>query len=589
MSKNTLNNLPKWDLSDLYPSKNSKELKQDLETSFNLAKKFEKSYKGKIGELEEDFFLQAIQDYESIQDLIGKISSYSYLLLAENMLDNENASFHQNISEKVNTIVSDIMFFELEINKLDDNIFNNKLAFKKISKYKPWLENIRITKPYQLSDDIEKLLHEKNITSCYAWHRLFDETLASLSFDLDNVKLTFTEISNLLSSPDAKTREKAAKEIGRVLSENSNIFVIITNILAKDKSINDRWRGFKKPISSRNLDNLIEDEVTDSLINTVKENYKNLSHRYYKLKAKWFHTTKLPFWDRNAPLESKNNEIIPWEKAVNLVIEAYQEFSPRMAKIGKVFFDKNWIDAQIKNGKESGAFSHPTVPSAHPYILLNYQGKTKDVMTLAHELGHGIHQVLSSNQGALLADTPLTLAETASIFGEQLAFRKMLSIEKNQENKKIMIAGKVEDMLNTVVRQIAFCDFEKLIHNERLKGELTKEQICAFWMKVQSESLGSSINLTKEYEYYWSYIPHFIHTPFYVYAYAFGECIVNSIYSIYIQKADGFEEKYIKMLQAGGSIKYDELISSFGLNAKSSNFWQNGLNMISDFIDQLED
>ncbi len=587
--KEKLENLPKWDLSHLYKSKDCKELKHDLNDLGDRVRRLQKLFQHQLSELDGDILASAIKEYEDIQDVIGRVSSYSYLLYAENISDAENAAFYQNISEKINDLYSYILFFTLEINKISDKELEKKLKESTdLEKYRPWIRDVRIMKEHQLADEVEKLFHEKSITSRQSWHRLFDETLADLRFDFDGKMLTCAEILNLLSSDKEENRKKAAKSIGKTFGDNIKIFAYITNVLAKDKDIDDKWRNFKKPISSRNLSNLIEDEITDSLIKTVKGNYENISHRYYKIKAKWFGQKHLNYWDRNAPLPGEKTAIISWDDAVDLVLEAYHDFSPAMANIGKRFFMENWIDAPARPGKESGAFSHPTVPSVHPYILMNYQGKIRDVMTLAHELGHGVHQVLSSEQGALMSDTPLTLAETASVFGEQLTFRALLKREKDQKQRQVMIANKIEDMLNTVVRQVAFCEFERQVHDKRKTGELSVDDIGKIWMQVQTESLGSAIKFDDEYKYYWAYIPHFIHSPFYVYAYAFGDCLVNSLYGVYQKQPDGFVEKYLQMLKAGGTLRHKELLAPFGLYAGNPDFWQQGMNVISGFIDEIE-
>lgn len=588
MGKNKLGNLPSWNLKDLYSSPASKNLKDDLKSIEDRTKRFEHLFQGKITALDGNTLGSTIKEYESIQDALGRLISYAYLLYAEDMSNTKNSSFYQDISEKVNAFSTNLLFFELEINQISDKALKEKMESKKLARFEPWIRDVRAFRKHQLSKDVEKILHEKSITSRQSWHRLFEETMADLRFPYGNKKLTCAEIFNNMSSKNAEVRKKSAKVIGKVLGENIKVFTQITNVLAKDKEIDDKWRKFEAPISSRNLKNLIEDEVAEALITTVDKNYKNLSHRYYKIKAKWFKKKQLNYWDRNAPLPDDSGKEIPWEKAVEIVLDAYGNFSPTMAKIGKEFFDKNWIDAPARQGKDSGAFSHPTVPSAHPYILMNYQGKPRDIMTLAHELGHGVHQVLSAGQGALMADTPLTLAETASVFGEQLTFRSLLANEKNEKKRKMMIAGKVEDMLNTVVRQIAFCQFEREVHNARRRGELSTDQINKFWMDQQSKSLGPAIKFDDEYKYYWSYIPHFIHTPFYVYAYAFGDCLVNSLYEVYQKTPEGFEEKYLQMLKAGGTLRHKELLAPFNLNAADPDFWQRGLNIISGFIDELE-
>ncbi len=505
------------------------------------------------------------------------------------MSDSEIGRFFQTLQERVNAITSGILFFTLEINRLGDAELAEKLTDPNLAHYAPWLRDVRAFRPHQLADDIEKLLHEKSIAGRSAWVRLFDETMAGLRFPWQGgEKLTNAEVLHLLSAHDPAIRKRAADVLGEVLGQNVRNFALITNTLAKDKEIEDRWRGFKRPISSRNLSNFVEDEVVDALIAAVRGAYPALSHRYYRLKAKWFGVERLDFWDRNAPLPDEDDRIIPWPEAQHTVLEAYGAFSDELATIGSRFFTGRWIDAPVRPGKAPGAFAHPTVPSAHPYLLLNYLGKQRDVMTLAHELGHGVHQILAGAQGALMSDTPLTLAETASVFGEMLTFRALLAAERDPKRRKIMLAGKVEDMLNTVVRQIAFVEFERRVHDERRTAELTPDRLNEIWLEVQRESLGPALKLDGLYKYYWTYIPHFIHSPFYVYAYAFGDCLVNSLYAVYQGGAPGFAEKYLAMLRAGGTLRHQELLAPFGLDASDPAFWQRGLSVISGFIDELE-
>jgi oligoendopeptidase F len=579
-------NLPTWNLNDLYPGIDSPELINDIEKLQISAQEFAKKYDGRIEALSGDDLAAALAVYEEIQDLSARIGTYAQLVFAGDMLAEENSTFYQNTSDKIRDIHSNLLFFTLALNKISDADLNAKLKSEKLAKYSPWIRDLRAFKPYQLSDELEKFDLDKSSTSS-AWVRLFEETHANLKYNYDGAELTNSEIFDKMSDKNPATREKAAHTIAKTLGDNIRIFTLVTNTLAKDKSVEDKWRGFERPISSRNLSNLVEDEVVASLISAVKQNYKNLAHRYYKIKAKWLGLEKLKYWDRNAPLPESDDEYIPYEKAKNIVLNAYREFSPQMAEIGQKFFDHNWIDVPPRKGKDSGAFSHPSSVSTHPYILLNYQGKIRDVMTLAHELGHGVHQYLSRGQGALMSDTPLTLAETASVFGEQLVFRSILN-SLPAEKKKIMIAEKIEDMLNTVVRQIAFCEFEREVHNLRKEGELSSEAIGEIWMRCQAESLGDAFNFDEEYKYFWSYISHFIHTPFYVYAYAFGDCLVNSLYAVYLSGMPGFQEKYIKMLLAGGTLRHKELLEPFGLDASKPDFWQKGLDIIADFISQLE-
>ncbi len=580
--------LPEWDLADLYPGRDSAALKSELERSARDAAAFRERFEGKLAGLSGAALGAAVADYEQLQERLGRIMSYAYLVYAGDMGDAEIGRFFQTMQERVNAITTDLLFFTLQLNKIEDADFAEKLKSRELARYAPWLRDIRAFRPFQLADELEKLLHEKSVAGRAAWTRLFDETMAALRFPLDGRDLTSAEILHLLSDHDPAVRERAATVLGEVLGQNARIFALVTNTLAKDKEIEDRWRGFKRPISARNLSNFVEDEVVDALIAAVRRAYPALSHRYYRLKAKWFGVPQLAYWDRNAPLPEEDERVIPWPEAERIVLESYAAFSPEMAEIGRRFFAGRWIDAPVRRGKAPGAFAHPTVPSAHPYILLNYQGKTRDVMTLAHELGHGVHQVLAGAQGALMAETPLTLAETASVFGEMLTFRALLRRESEAKRRKVMLAGKVEDMLNTVVRQIAFVEFERRVHDERREAELTPDRLSEIWLDVQRESLGPALKLDGLYRWYWTYIPHFIHSPFYVYAYAFGDCLVNSLYAVYEDAHPGFVGKYLDMLRAGGTLRHRELLAPFGLDATQPAFWDKGLSVIGGFIDELE-
>ena len=584
-----LGRLPEWDLADLYPGRDSAELARDLAASESEAAALHARHEGKLATLSGVALGAAVASYERLQETLGRIMSYAYLVYAGDMGDAEIGRFFQTMQERVNAITSTILFFTLELNRIDEAALTEKLKDPALAHYAPWLRDTRAFRPYQLADDIEKLLHEKSIAGRSAWVRLFDETMAGLRFPWNDGKsLTSAEILHLLSDHDGAVRKQAAGVLGEVLSQNARIFALITNTLAKDKEIEDRWRGFERPISSRNLQNFVEDEVVDALIAAVRGAYPALSHRYYRLKAKWFGVAQLESWDRNAPLPDEDDRVIPWPEAQRTVLEAYGAFSNELASIGSRFFTGRWIDAPVRPGKAPGAFAHPTVPSVHPYLLLNYQGRQRDVMTLAHELGHGVHQILAGARGTLMSDTPLTLAETASVFGEMLTFRAVLAAERDPKRRKIMLAGKVEDMLNTVVRQIAFVEFERRVHDERRSSELTPDRLCEIWLDVQRDSLGPALKLDGLYKYYWTYIPHFIHSPFYVYAYAFGDCLVNSLYAVYQSAAPGFAEKYLAMLRAGGTLRHKELLAPFGLDAADPAFWQKGLSVISGFVDELE-
>lgn len=580
--------VPEWDLRDLYPGRDSPELARDLERAARDADAFAAAYRGKLPGLTGAELGAAVAAYERLQETLERIMSYASLVYSGNVSDPEIGRFYQLMQEKTNDVSSTLLFFTLEINKLEDADLAEKLKAPALAHYRSWLRDVRVFRPHQLGDEVEKLLHEKYVAGRAAWVRLFEETMADLRFPIGGRDLTSAEAFHLLSEPDARLRREAAKSVGAVLGRNVRLFALITNTLAKDKEIEDRWRGYKRPISSRNLGNFVEDEVVDALISAVRAAFPRLSHRYYGLKARWFGVERLPYWDRNAPLPDEETRVISWNDAESTVLDAYGAFSPELAAVGRKFFEHRWIDAPVRPGKSPGAFAHPTVPSVHPYLLLNYQGKTRDVMTLAHELGHGVHQVLAGGQGMLMSQTPLTLAETASVFGEMLTFRALLGAERDPKRRKVMLAGKVEDMLNTVVRQIAFVEYERRVHDERRRGELTPERIGEIWLAVQGESLGPAVAFEDEYRHYWSYIPHFIHSPFYVYAYAFGDCLVNSLYAVYQDAERGFAEKYLDMLRAGGTRHHRELLAPFGLDAGDPKFWEKGLAVIAGFIDELE-
>jgi oligoendopeptidase F len=585
--------LPEWKLSDLYTSLEDPVYKADLAKALEQAKQFSDTYSGKIATIATsktaaaDMF-KAVQAYEALEDLMGKIMSYAGLSYSTDTSDPVRGKFYGDAQEKITAASSHLLFFALEINRLDETLFNTLCNTAPLAHYKPWLIDLRLEKPYQLEDRLEKLFHEKTVTGQGAWNRLFDETMTALRFTIDGKELAIEPVLNMLQDSRVSVRKAASEALATTLKANARVFTLITNTLAKDKEISDRWRGFEDVADSRHLANRVEREVVDALVSAVRDAYPRLSHRYYKLKAKWFGKTELDHWDRNAPLPQVEQKIITWDKARDMVLEAYAGFNPQMSDIAALFFNEGWIDAPVREGKSPGAFAHPTVPSAHPYVLVNYQGKQRDVMTLAHELGHGVHQVLAGKQGALMAQTPLTLAETASVFGEMLTFRKLLSETTDAKARKSLLAGKVEDMLNTVVRQIAFYSFERKVHLARREGELTSDDLNRIWMSVQGESFGPAIKMHEGYEVFWSYIPHFIHSPFYVYAYAFGDCLVNSLYGVYEKSDAGFAERYMEMLSAGGTKHHSELLKPFGLDATDPAFWQVGLNLIEGMIMELE-
>jgi len=581
--------LPEWDLSDLYASEDAAELQADLTWLKQSCIDFSNDYEGKLAQLNADEMLKAVERYEAIDIIAGRIMSFAGLRYYQLTTDPERAKFMSDMQDKLTEHTTKLVFYGLEFNRLDEEALSKLLSQNTaLARYKPVFDRMRAMKPYQLSDEMERFLHDQSVVGATAWNRLFDETIASLVFTIDGEDLPLEAATNKLSEQDRDTREAAAREIARVLRENTSLFARVHNTLAKDKEIEDRWRKMPTPQTGRHLSNHVEAKVVEALRNAVVAAYPKLSHRYYALKAKWLGLETMQVWDRNAPLPIEDDKLVDWTAAQEMVLSAYAEFSPEMAEIAKQFFTKSWIDAAVKPGKAPGAFAHPTVTTVHPYVMLNYLGKPDDVMTLAHELGHGVHQVLAAQQGELLSSTPLTLAETASVFGEMLTFRKLLAAAKTPQERKVLLAGKVESMINTVVRQIAFYDFECKLHAARAEGELTPDQINAIWMSVQGESLGPVFEFMDGYETFWSYIPHFVHSPFYVYAYAFGDGLVNALYAVYEEGDTEFQAKYFDMLRAGGSKHHTELLAPFGLDASDPKFWDKGLSMISAMIDELE-
>jgi oligoendopeptidase F len=586
-----LGKLPDWDLSDLYKAPDAPEVTRDMEWLEKACADFAATYEGKLATLDAAALLACVQTYEKIDVTAGRLMSFAGLRYYQNTMDSERAKFMADMQDRITTFTTPLVFFTLEFNRLDDAHLAALIAANAdLARYKPVFDRMRAMRPYQLSDELEKFLHDQSVVGSAAWNRLFDETMAGLMFKVagEEEELNLESTLNLLTDTNRAKREAAAWALAEVFQRDIKLFARVHNTLAKEKEIEDRWRKMPTPQTGRHLSNHVEPEVVEALRNAVVAAYPKLSHRYYRLKAKWMGLDKLQVWDRNAPLPIETPKVVDWDEATKTVLEAYGAFSPKMADLAQPFFEKGWIDAGVKPGKAPGAFAHPTVTTVHPYVMLNYLGKPRDVMTLAHELGHGVHQVLAAGQGELLSSTPLTLAETASVFGEMLTFRKLLDGAKTPTERKTLLAGKVEDMINTVVRQIAFYDFECKLHAARREGELTPDDINALWMSIQAESLGDAFEFMDGYETFWAYIPHFVHSPFYVYAYAFGDGLVNALYAVYAEGKPGFEEKYFDMLKAGGSKHHKELLAPFGLDASDPKFWDKGLSMIAGFIDELE-
>jgi oligoendopeptidase F len=583
--------LPEWDLTDLYAAPDAPEIARDFDWLEKACADFAADYEGKLATLDAAAFLRCVRRYEEIDITAGRLMSYAGLRYYQNTTDPARAKFMADAQDRVTVATTPLVFFSLEINRIDDAAFDALFATDaELGRYKPVFDRLRAMRPHQLSDELEKFLHDQSTVGAAAWNRLFDETMAGLTFEVagEDEPLPLEAALNLLTDQDRAKREAAARSLAKVFEGNLRLFSRVHNTLAKEKEIEDRWRKMPSPQHARHLANHVEPEVVQALRDAVVAAYPRLSHRYYALKARWLGLDKLQVWDRNAPLPIEPPRTIMWDEARETVMAAYAEFSPKMAELAEPFFDRGWIDAAVKPGKAPGAFAHPTVSTVHPYVMLNYLGKPRDVMTLAHELGHGVHQRLAAGQGELLSATPLTLSETASVFGEMLTFQRLLANAKSPAERKTLLAGKVEDMINTVVRQIAFYDFECKLHAARREGELTPDDLNALWMSVQAESLGPAFEFMEGYETFWSYVPHFVHSPFYVYAYAFGDGLVNALYAVYRDSGAEFQSKYFDMLAAGGSKHHKELLAPFGLDASDPAFWDRGLEMIAGFIDELE-
>lgn len=583
--------LPAWDLRDLYKSINDPQITKDLNTYKKSAADFAKKYKGKIAKLSAKAFTEMAKDCEARSVLSNKIGVFAYLSMVTQMKNAEAMTFYQNTSEKLNEYSKPIIFLSLEINKLPDTKIDEWMKDKNAAYFKPWLSRIRMFKKYELSEEVEEILHEKSVTSGEGWERLYEETSARLKYIVDKKEYNDAEIAKLTLDKSAKTRAKAGKEIARVCTENAPLFTLNYNMIIKDKAIEDMKRGFKSPVASQNLANRVDDKAVEALAKEVRANYANIAHRFYKLKAKWLKVKKLEYWDRNAPLPFENDKKYAWDEAVEIVLKAYKEFSPKLYDLAKDFFNKksSWIDVPPRDGKRSGAFAMPLPEAYHPYLFLNFTGRQNDVLTLAHELGHGCHMRLSSKQGDLNDATPLTLAEVASVFAEMLTFQSLLRQAKSDKEKLCLIAGKVNDMINTAVRQIAFHFFETRVHDERRQGEVSQARLAQIWKEEMAASLGKYVNIDEVTENNWVQVGHFFWKPFYVYAYSFADCLVNSLYQVYQQgKVKDFADKYLNMLSLTGVKRYDEILKPFGLDAKDAKFWDFGLSLISSYIDELE-
>lgn len=584
------NNLPAWDLSDLYNGIDDPKINHDIKNYNKRTVAFEKKYKGKLALISPETFAEALKELEDMSSMTRKLGNFASLNMSTQLNNPQATAFYQTINEAFTDAGQHLVFFDIELAHIDDSRIRELLKNKKVAHYKPFIERVRKYRKYLLSEELESLMLDKSLTSESAWVRLYEETSAKLKYTVDGKEYNDAQISKLLLSKDAKIREKAGKELNRVSKENSYLSTFAYNMIMKDKEIEDKKRGYKTPMAAMNLSNSVEQETLDALCDSVKENYRNISHRFYKLKAKWLGVEKIGYWDRNAPLPFVSDKTYTWQEAVETVLQAYGEFSPKLREIAENFFKNNWIDVPPRDGKRSGAFAAPVSATHHPYLFLNFVGKQNDVLTLAHELGHGCHMMLSAKQGELNDHTPLCLAEVASVFAEMLTFQSMLRKTTDDKEKLTLIAGKVGDMINTAIRQIAFHFFEIKAHYARKNGELSTEQLNQFWLEEMRDSLGEYVEVDENSQYIWSQVGHFYFAPFYVYAYSFADCLVNSLYQVHMEGAfPDFADKYLDMLSKTGVKKYTELLKPFGLNAKDRNFWNKGLSLISSYIDILEE
>ena len=582
--------MPEWDLSEYYKGTDDKQIDKDIKKYAQLAAAFAKKYKGKVAALDAKAFVAALKEIEDISNLGSKLGGFAYLNSTTRLMDAKASALYQKVSEALSEAGTDLLFFGLEYNKMDEKAIRKLEEDKEVKVYAPYLKRVRKFKPYELSEDVEKTLLEKDVTSGSAWVRLYEESMARLSYEVDGKKYNDAQIGRLCLSPDAELRAKAGKEINKVSKDNSFSVCYIYNMIMKDKAVEDKKRGFKLPMSARNLSEEVSDETVNALAQTVRDNYKNIAWRFYKLKAKLLGVDKIQYWDRNAPLPIEDDRSYTWDEAVQTVLKAYNEFSPKLYNVAKEFFENPWIDVAPKDGKRSGAFCSGPLVEEHPFLMLNFVGKRNDVLTLAHELGHGCHHQLRRKNGTLNETTRMTTEEVASVFGEMLVFQSMLNNAKSDDEKISLLAMKINDMINTAIRQIAFHFFETRAHDERQNGELSSERLNQIWLEEMKESLGPSVEVDENSAYIWEQVGHFFFLPFYVYAYSFADCVVNSLYWLKLQnKVENFEDKYLELLSKTAIGDYKEIFAPFNLNPESHDFWQGGLNLISYYLDQMEE
>jgi oligoendopeptidase F len=584
--------LPQWDLGDLYAGRDDPRIEADLarakadnDALVTLKGRFtaNRGDARLLGELLDN----GVKLYEAATNGLWSVGAYAGLASSTARNDPAWSKFEGDLRARSAQIAAESLFFTLEINELDDNEIEAAFrAHKPAARWRPWIRRVRLSRPHELSPDLERMLIDRG-PAVANWSRLSEETLAALTAKVGRETLTLSETLNRLSDPDGARRKQAAAGLAKSLADRTPTLALCLNTLAFEKQVEDRWRKYPDPAASRHIANEVHADAVAALEAAVVEAYGPVSHRYYRLKAKAMGRDVLDQWDRNAPLDTAQPRTYGWDEAKGMVLESFSALAPKFADTAQAFFAHPWIDARPRPGKQSGAYSHPVTADRHPYVFLNYMGERRDVLTLAHELGHAVHQTLCAPLGTLLADTPLTLAETASIFGEGLVFERLLA-KASKAERKGLLAGKIEDGINTVVRQIAFHRFETRFHAARLEGEVSAEQIGAIWLEEMAASLGPAIKLNRGYERYWAYVSHFVHAPFYVYAYAFGDLLVRGLMEKRREDPAAFAPLYEDLLAAGGTRTYVEALAPFGLNPREKAFWAAGMKQLERLVDEFE-
>jgi len=584
--------LPEWRLDDLYGGREDPRIAEDLALAERKTQELVQLKDQLVAARAEAATLgerldRGIRLYEAVTNALWGVGAYASLAASTARNDPAWSKFEADFRARAAQIGAESLFFTLEINALEEAELEAALAAHEgAAHWRPWLRRVRLSRPHELSPDLERILVDRG-PAVANWGRLFDETLAKLVAQVGDESLTLPEALNRLSDPDGERRRAAGEALSKALAERSSVLALCLNTLAFEKQVEDRWRKYPTPSAARHIANEVDADAVEALEAAVVEAYPRVSHRYYRLKAKVMGMEALNYWDRNAPLETSAPRTYGWDEARGMVLESFAALAPKFADTARSFFAQPWIDARPRTGKQSGAYSHPVTAERHPYVFMNYMGERRDVLTLAHELGHAVHQTLCRPLGTLLADTPLTLAETASIFGEGLVFEKLLATATPEERRGLL-AGKIEDGLNTVVRQIAFHRFETQFHAARREGELSPDEIASLFLQVMEESLGPAVRLNAGYEHYWAYISHFVHSPFYVYAYAFGDLLVRGLMEARRENPDGFAPLYEQLLASGGTKTYVEALEPFGLNPREKAFWAAGMKQLERLVDEFE-